>query len=130
MTDLTTTHTSTCITTSVDLLTCQSFLGFVLRVVAPTGCTTLPLQMLVESSGLRRTFKVCFSILRLFPRTLSVRNTLTTTGSKASVTVTNILPIYDWLMSLRSRLRHRTITLILVGIRTIKSQRNNCRRAP
>ena len=101
------------------------------RVVVLDGCTTFPLLMLVEGSGLGRPFKVCFIILRVSPRSLSAINTFTTNGSKADVTVRIILPIPDWLMSLRSRLRHRTFTLLfLVRIRTTRPRRNICRRAP
>ena len=57
MTYFTNIHTSTCITTSVDLVGLQSFLGFVPRVVVLTVSTTFSFEVLVECSGLRSTFK-------------------------------------------------------------------------
>ena len=130
VTDLTTIHTSTCITTSIDLVNRQSFLGFIPRVVVLAVCTTFPLKVLVEGSGLGRPFRVCFSMLKMSPRSHSVRNTLTTIGSKAAVTARIILLKNDRLVSLRSRLLHRGFTLIMVRIRTALSRCNNCRRAP
>ena len=67
MTYVTTIHTSTCITTSVDLLGRQSFLGFVSRVVVLTVSATFSFEVLAKGSGLRRPFKVCFSVLRNVP---------------------------------------------------------------
>jgi hypothetical protein len=103
MTDLTTIHTSTRITTSVELVGRQAFLGSIPRFVFLTVRATFPLRVLVEGSGLRRPLKVCFSVLRMSPRFQSVRNTLNTTRSKVAVTARIILPINDRFMSLSVR---------------------------
>ena len=80
MASFTTIHTSTCITTSVDLVGRKSFLGFVLRFVVLDVIATFPFGVLVEGSGPGRLFKVCFTVLRMSPRFHSVRNTLTVDG--------------------------------------------------
>ena len=116
MTDLTIIHTSTSITTSVDLVGRQSFLGFVSRVVVLVVSTTSPLRVLVEGSGLRRPLKVRFSVLRPSPRSHSAKNAFTTTGSKVAATIRIILLINDRLMSLRSRLLHGGFTLTMARI--------------
>ena len=51
MANFTTIHTSTCITTSVDLVGRQSFLGFVPRFVVLTVVATFPFGVLVEGNG-------------------------------------------------------------------------------
>ena len=92
MANFTTIHTSTCITTSVYLVSCESFLGFVLRVVVLDVIVTFSFDVLVEGNGLRRLLKVRFSILRMSPRFHSVRITFTADGSKVVVTAKSILP--------------------------------------
>jgi hypothetical protein len=105
MTNLTTIHTSTCITTSLDLISRHSFLGFVPRVVVPT-VATFSFEMLAEGRGLRRPIKVCFSVLKMSPRSQSVRSIFTTTGSKAPVTAKSLMLKNDRMVSFRSRLQH------------------------
>ena len=114
MANFTTIHTSTCITTSVDLVRRQSFLGFVPRVVILAVIVALPLGVLVEGYGLRRLFKVCFGALRVSTQFHSVRNTFTGAGSKAAVTAKSLVLENDRMVSLRSWLHHRGFTPIMV----------------
>ena len=92
MANFTTIHTSTYITTSVDLVRRQSFLGFVPRVVVLDVIATFPFAVGVEDNGPGRLFKVCFSALRVSPRFHSVRNTFTGAGPKAAVTAKAFCP--------------------------------------
>ena len=126
MANFTTIHTSTCITTSVDLVMYQSFLGFVPRVVVLVVIATFPFGVLVEGNGFGRLFKVCFSALRVSSRFHSVRNTFTATGFKATVTTKSILLKTGWLRSRRHWWWHRGFTLTMVGIRTTHSRCNHC----
>jgi len=87
----------------------QSFLGFVPRVAVLTVSVTFSFGVLVEGNGLRRPFKVCFSVLRASSRFHSVRNTFITASSKVAVTDRTILSDNDRLKSLRDRLRHRAL---------------------
>jgi hypothetical protein len=65
-------QTSTCITTSIDLVGRQSFLGFVPRVLVLVVIAMFSFDVLVEGNGLRRSFKVCFIVLRMSPRLHSI----------------------------------------------------------
>ncbi len=88
------------------------------RVVGPI-VATFSFKMHPEGSGLRRLIKVCFSVLRMSPRSQSVRSNFTTTGSKAAVTAKSLMLKNDRMVSLRSRLPHRGFALIMVRIRTV-----------
>jgi len=92
MANFTTIQTSTCIAALVDLVGRQSFLGFVPIVVVLDVIATFSFDVLVEGSGLRRPFKVYFSILRMSPRLHSISNTFTAIGSKATVTAKVFCP--------------------------------------
>jgi len=77
MANFTAIHASTCITTTVELVGRQTFLGLVPRVVILAVVIAFPLSLLVEGNGLGRLFKVCFGVLEVPTRFHSVINTLT-----------------------------------------------------
>ena len=121
MADLITIHSCISPTTFVELVFGEFRLSLVPRVAAfRARCGFLVLNLNVRVARLRKTFKVCFHILRLSPILFTGRSTFTSITSKIIVTAMIALTNFAVRTFVRGR-RHGCLTLILSSSGTIIS---------